>query len=100
MSSDLHGASLGLVAEPWRVTTHAVRLTTVFLCANYFLLGESAARLLVSYSTLVCWFFLVLGIVPLVYATSSATSAQKYCSPTAAVPAIRHRRDRSISIYK
>ena len=46
--SDLYGASLGLVAEPWGVTTHAVRLTTVFLCANYFIGGALRLRLVTS----------------------------------------------------
>ena len=43
VSYDLHGASLGLVAEPWGLTTHAVRLTTVFLCDNILLLIQAQA---------------------------------------------------------
>ena len=45
VSSDLYGASLGLVAEPWGVTTHAVRVIIVFSCANYFLLGRIGGAL-------------------------------------------------------
>ena len=45
MFSDLYGASLGLVAGPWGVTTHAVRVIIVFSCANYFLLGRIGGAL-------------------------------------------------------